>query len=190
MHRNSVRARAPASLLLAAFVLAACAGTATPGTGSRTSPAADPDGKVVITVSLTSAGYALAGPNGKTLYILTKDREGSSTCTAGRCAEAWAALEGDAAHIQLGAGVSGTFGTTTWADGTLQITHDGQPLYYFHQDEYVGEAKGQGRGGVWCIAPVAYSRCGPLTAPGESASPGFIAPAPANRASENSDGEY
>ena len=185
------RSRAPASLLVGAFALAACTGITAPGAGTTPGTnATEPDERIVITVALTSAGYALAGPTGRTLYMLTKDHDGASTCTTGRCAEAWGALEGDAARIELGPGVSGAFGTTTWDDGTTQITHDGQPLYYFHQDQYVGEAKGQGRGGVWCIAAVAYSRCAALPAPDELVAPSFHAPGPANHASENSDGEY
>jgi predicted lipoprotein with Yx(FWY)xxD motif len=190
MRHLDVCSRLAASLLLAGFGNAACAGNipsdAASTPGADLAPGAD---AIVITAILTSAGYALAGPEGLTLYMLTKDHDGTSSCTTGRCAEAWEALKGDAAQVRPGAGVSGTFGTTKWIDGTTQITHNGQPLYYFHSDEFAGEAKGHGRGGVWCVAPVAYSRCGVLVAPSESVRPAYV-PGPAQHASENSDGEY
>ena len=185
------QARAPVSLLLGACMVAACTGTPDPGGDARPGVRASANpGVIPINVVLTSGGYGLAGPKGMTLYILTKDKNGVSTCTTGRCAEAWAALKGGAAQVQVGAGVPGTFGTTIWADGTTQITHDGQPLYYFHQDQLPGEAKGQGRGGVWCVAPVAYATCAAVVAPGDADVPTFRAPGPANHASETSRGEY
>ena len=50
--------------------------------------------------------------------------------------------------------VTGTLGTATWADGTKQVTHNGQPLYYYSGDSAAGDSNGQGSNGVWFIAPV------------------------------------
>ena len=86
--------------------------------------------------------------------LLTNDVGGTSTCTSGGCATTWPALKGDGSQVQAGTGVSGTFGTTTWPDGTKQVTHNGQPLYYFSGDGAPGDANGEGSGGVWFIAPV------------------------------------
>ena len=39
-------------------------------------------------------------------------------------------------------GVSGKFGTITRDDGTVQVTYNGLPLYFFSGDKKVGDANG------------------------------------------------
>jgi len=56
--------------------------------------------------------------------------------------------------VQAGVGVTGTFGTASWPDGSKQVTHNGQPLYYYSGDSAAGDSNGQGANGVWFIAPV------------------------------------
>jgi len=138
--------RLASTMAAVALLLAACAQA---GSGSG-SPSA---GGIEVTVSQTSAGDALAGADGMTLYVFANDTDGTSTCT-GDCAAKWPPLMGDGSDVVAGSGVSGTFGTTTRDDGSSQITHNGQPLYYFADDEAAGDAKGDGFGGVWSIAPV------------------------------------
>jgi predicted lipoprotein with Yx(FWY)xxD motif len=138
--------RLAATMAAVALLLASCA---QPGAGSA-SPNAD---GIEITVATTSAGDALAGPDGMTLYIFTADTDGSSTCNDD-CAAAWPPLLGDGADVTAGDGVTGAFGTTTRDDGSKQVTHGGQPLYYYASDEAAGDAKGEGIGGKWFIAPV------------------------------------
>jgi predicted lipoprotein with Yx(FWY)xxD motif len=135
-------------LAAVALLLAACAQT---GAGSPGQSAAA--GGIEVTVAQTSAGDALAGPDGKTLYVFTNDSAGTSTCTGG-CADAWLALLGDGSDVVAGDGVSGTFGTTTRDDGSKQVTHNGQPLYNYAADQAAGDATGQGILGKWFIAPV------------------------------------
>jgi predicted lipoprotein with Yx(FWY)xxD motif len=139
----------------AALLLAACTGA---GSGS---PGASTGGTLDVTVSHTAAGDALAGANGMTLYILTLDTGGTSTCTTGQCAATWPALKGDGSKVNAGSGVSGTWGTTTWADGTKQVTHNGQPVYYYSGDSAAGDSNGQGTNDTWFIAPVDGSQGGP-----------------------------
>jgi predicted lipoprotein with Yx(FWY)xxD motif len=129
------------------LLLAAC--TQQTGAGS----AAPSSGGIDVTVSHTAAGDALAGAVGMTLYVFKNDTNGSSTCT-GDCAATWPPLLGDGSQVNAGDGVSGTFGTTTRDDGSSQITHGGQPLYYYSGDQAAGDSKGDGIGGVWSIAPV------------------------------------
>jgi predicted lipoprotein with Yx(FWY)xxD motif len=155
--------RPPASVALVvagALFLAACANA---GAGS---PGASAGGAVDLTVSQTAAGDALAGAGGMTLYILTNDVGGTSTCTTGKCAETWPAVKGDAASVNPGSGVSGTWGTTTWPDGTKQVTHNGQPVYYYTGDSAPGDSNGQGTNDVWFIAPVGAEQGGPPSAQG------------------------
>jgi predicted lipoprotein with Yx(FWY)xxD motif len=156
--------RLASTLAAATLLLAACAQA---GSGSG-SPSA---GGIEITVSNTSAGDALAGADGMTLYVFANDTNGTSNCT-GDCAEEWPPLIGDGSDVIAGSGVSGTFGTTTRDDGSTQVTHNGQPLYYFDEDQAAGDAKGQGVGGVWSIAPVGEATASqPPASNAESAEP-------------------
>ena len=141
-------------LATGALLLVAC----TPRTGAGS--AAPSAGSIEVTVAHTSAGDALAGPNGMTLYVFANDTDGTSTCNAG-CADAWPPLLGDGADVVAGGGVSGEFGTTTRDDGSKQVTHNGQPLYYYADDTAAGDAKGDGVGGVWFIAPVGAAAASP-----------------------------
>ena len=157
------RSTAALSLVVAgAFFLAACTGA---GSGS---PPANGGGGIAVTVSHTAAGDALAGPTGMTLYILTLDVGGKSTCTSGGCAATWPALKGDGSAVSAGSGISGTWGTTTWADGTKQVTHNGQPVYYYSGDTAAGDSNGQGTNGTWFIAPVGADKGGPPASGGAS----------------------
>lgn len=156
------RPRAILPLIAAsALILAACQQA---GSGS-TGPSAG--GAVELTVSHTAAGDALAGAGGMTLYILTLDVGGNSTCTTGQCAATWPALKGDASAVTAGSGVSGTWGTTTWADGTKQVTHNGQPVYYYKGDTNPGDSTGQGTNNTWFIAPVGADQGGPAASLGQ-----------------------
>jgi predicted lipoprotein with Yx(FWY)xxD motif len=177
--------RRAASLLLVASAIAACAGAGSTGTADpATAPTGDLAGEVAITIAHTPAGIALAGPNGKTLYVLTNDQNGTSTCTTGPCSRAWGALVSDPSNLQIAPGITGNFGITIWGDGTQQVTHNGQPLYFYSKDRAAGDARGEGAGGVWCIAQItARTGCGASTAP----EPTIVIPGPAQRAAESAE---
>jgi predicted lipoprotein with Yx(FWY)xxD motif len=174
-----------ASVLLVAFAIATCTGADSRATtGLSTAPTEDPAGEVAITIAHTPEGIALAGPNGKTLYIRTSDQNGTSTCTSGPCSRAWGALVSDPSELQIAPGITGTFGITIWRDGTQQVTHNGQPLYYYSKDRVAGEARGEGIAGVWCIAQItAGTGCGAPIAPEAT----FLIPGPAQRAAESAE---
>ena len=100
----------------------------------------------------TAIGKVLVGPNGLTLYILTSDHANSSGCT-GTCVDDWPPLTvKNGTKVVGGAGVKGTFGTFTRADGTHQVSYRGKPLYYFAGDRSAGDTNGEGIGGVWFVA--------------------------------------
>ncbi|MBA3688280.1 MAG: hypothetical protein H0W81_05585 [Chloroflexi bacterium] len=149
------------------LLLAAC----TPRTGAGS--AGPSSAGIDVTVSHTDAGDALAGAGGMTLYIFKADTDGTSTCNAG-CVDPWPPFLGDGSSVNAGDGVSGSFATTTRDDGSKQITHGGQPLYYYSGDKAAGDANGEGIGGKWFIAPVdessasqaATSSASPNNAPG------------------------
>ncbi len=146
------------------------------------------------TVSLgtrtTSLGTFLTGPNGFTLYTLSSDGTGSSTCS-GTCATAWPPLTVSSGETVSASGVSGSFTTFTRADGTIQVAYDGHPLYYFSHDTAAGQTNGEGIvafGGTWhvalaTVAAAASSSPAASTAPStgsaasSSAAPAATAPA-------------
>ena len=109
-------------------------------------------------------GTILMDRSGRTQYLFTADELKQSNCTEG-CALAWPPLltvgeptagEGLSAD-HLGtitrdqSSVLGAYGTTTLEDGSLQVTYNGWPLYYFANDAGPGEANGQDIGNVWFV---------------------------------------
>lgn len=97
-------------------------------------------------------GSYLVDADGMALYIFTNDVDGTSTCS-GDCLEAWPALivaEGET--VTTGSNISGRTGTVAREDGTIQVTYNGMPLYYFASDEAAGDTNGQGLGDVWFVA--------------------------------------
>jgi predicted lipoprotein with Yx(FWY)xxD motif len=83
-----------------------------------------------------------------TVYLLTKDELGSSSCS-GPCVDFWPPLltVGDPTP---GDGVSADqLGTIERDDCSSQVTYNGWPLYYFAFDNGPGETNGQGSGDVW-----------------------------------------
>ncbi len=96
---------------------------------------------------IVSAGV-LADSEGNTLYVFDDDEAGVSNC-ADACAATWPPLtvDGDA---MAGDGV-GTLATIKRDDGSTQVTHNDQPLYYYSRDTGVGDQAGDGVGDVWHV---------------------------------------
>jgi predicted lipoprotein with Yx(FWY)xxD motif len=87
-----------------------------------------------------------------TLYTFKPDEENVSTCE-GACADAWPPLTVDSAEgVAAGDGVDGTLAAFERSDGTLQVSYDGAPLYYFARDTAPGEINGHGAGDAWFVA--------------------------------------
>jgi predicted lipoprotein with Yx(FWY)xxD motif len=116
-----------------------------PASAAAGSPAAG--GAVTVDAKpVGSVGTVLvAGSNGMTLYIFTKDVKdsGKSACT-GQCLTTWPALTVAAGETPTGGtALTGKFGTITREDdGTTQVTYNGLPLYFFANDKAVGDANG------------------------------------------------
>jgi len=128
--------QAPASVAPASVAPAASAGAS----GAAAS------GNTVEAKPVGSAGTVLvAGSNGMTVYTFTKDVKdsGKSACT-GQCITIWPALTvPDGATPSAGSGISGKLGTIKRDDdGTTQVTYNGLPLYFFHNDKAPGDANG------------------------------------------------
>jgi predicted lipoprotein with Yx(FWY)xxD motif len=102
---------------------------------------------------LKDVGNVLVGDKGMTLYLFKKDAPDTSNCYD-KCAENWPPLTvKDAADFIPGVNLVGKFGTAARKDGTLQVTYNGWPLYYYKNDKAIGDANGEGVGEVWYTIP-------------------------------------
>lgn len=135
-----------------------------PAATSASSPAATAQAAGAATVSLRAIsgipGKVLVGSGGRTLYLFEADKTGTSTCS-GTCAAAWPPLRVTGAP-HAGSGVSqALLGTITRPDGTMQVTYNGHPLYYFRADTSAGAARGQGItafGAEWYVVGASGSK--------------------------------
>ena len=147
-------AAAPLILILAACSSGSGAATSAPSQAAASAAAssapsaggsAAASGETVKATSVGSIGTVLvAGSNGMTVYTFTKDVKdsGKSACS-GDCLVKWPALTVAAGETPKGGeGVTGTLATITRDDGTLQVTYNGLPLYFFQGDSAPGDANG------------------------------------------------
>jgi len=120
------------------------------------SPAASAEASAAAGESYTlavSAGGYLTGEDGKSLYTFAKDTPNQSACTSDQCVQNWPAWTIDSGEtVVAGDGVSGTIATFARADGAMQVSYNGAPLYTFAGDAAAGDTKGDGVGGVWSLA--------------------------------------
>ena len=95
-------------------------------------------------------GSFLVDEQGMTLYLFTKDSPNTTVCYD-KCAVAWPPLL-TAGDPVAGEGVDAALlGTTNRTDGTVQVTYNGWPLYYYEKDKAPGDTTGQDVGGVWYV---------------------------------------
>jgi len=108
--------------------------------------------ETVVTAKNDKLGDFLVSTDGGTLYTFSKDTAGVSTCS-GDCAKSWPAYTvGAEDKLTVGAGLTGKLGTIKLENGSLQVTYNDMPLYYFKDDHKVGDTAGDGVGGVWAVA--------------------------------------
>jgi predicted lipoprotein with Yx(FWY)xxD motif len=101
----------------------------------ETDTAAQPAGGAGVTIKTSDSefGSILFDGDDQAIYLFDKESSSKSECY-GACAEAWPPVltEGDP---QAGAGADASLlGTTKRNDGTTQVTYNGHPLYYYHND--------------------------------------------------------
>lgn len=103
------------------------------------------------TATDTKLGTIITAANGMTLYAYAKDTNNTSNCT-GACAANWPPYTvSSATELNALASLTGTLGTTARADGSLQVTYKGVPLYFFAKDTKPGDTSGNGVAGVWSV---------------------------------------
>jgi predicted lipoprotein with Yx(FWY)xxD motif len=106
-----------------------------------------------LTAGQSSYGRILFDGRGFALYAFTRDPRGKSVCT-GACAKAWPPYV-VRTRPRAASGVKARLlGTTRRADGSLQVTYAGHPLYYYVGDRSKGQILCQNVtefGGVWRV---------------------------------------
>jgi predicted lipoprotein with Yx(FWY)xxD motif len=113
--------------------LAAVLGTASPAPTVKVGP--------------SRYGRILFDGRGFVLYAFTHDARGRSTCT-GECAQKWPP------YIVNTKPKGRLLGATRRADGKLQVTYAGRPLYYYAGDRSRGQILCQNVsefGGLWLV---------------------------------------
>ncbi len=120
-------------------------------------PLAAQDSSYTVGLGSTDAlGSFLVGPDGMTLYLFTRDTVGGDSVCYDRCADRWPPLLVDSADmITVDPAIPGTVGTVARTDGTLQVTYNGWPLYYWYNDKAPGDTDGEAVGKTWWVIPPA-----------------------------------
>jgi predicted lipoprotein with Yx(FWY)xxD motif len=117
---------------------------------SSPSKAATPGG--VLGEATTSLGPVLVDSSGLTVYLLTADTPGHSTCSAD-CLEYWPLVPAPAGTAASKVrGITAPVSVTKATSGASMVTADGWPLYTFTKDKAPGDVTGQGVktfGGTW-----------------------------------------
>jgi predicted lipoprotein with Yx(FWY)xxD motif len=109
--------------------------------------------RATVSVHHSAYGAILFDGKGFALYGFTKDPRGRSTCS-GACAAAWPPFVVPS-RARAGAGAkSRLLGVVKRADGRLQATYAGRPLYYYIGDRRPGQVLCQNVvefGGAWRV---------------------------------------
>jgi predicted lipoprotein with Yx(FWY)xxD motif len=147
----------------AAVSLGACGTSSTiagvPSPAPVAAPAAPPAPAAPAGPALTASNTAALGTvvvdgTGYTLYRFDKDKPkpSKSNCN-GSCATQWppvlVASAAEAKEVKLDGVDAGAVNTVKRADGKLQLTIGGWPVYRYSGDKAAGDTTGQGVGKVW-----------------------------------------
>jgi predicted lipoprotein with Yx(FWY)xxD motif len=123
--------------------------TATGAASTEPTAAGDDDAALSVGVEEGDLGPYLAGPEGKALYVFTRDEPGVVNCTAD-CLATWPPLLlEDGQTVESDA--PGAFDSVEMESG-VQVTYNGAPLYYFAADAAAGDNNGHLVGDVWFLA--------------------------------------
>lgn len=104
---------------------------------------------LMLASDLTLGDY-LTDEAGRVVYVFTDDLPNTSTCT-GACLESWPPVLTDGDPI-AGNGLDETMlGAIELADGTMQVTYNEWPLYYYVEDVAAGDMYGQAAELKWYV---------------------------------------
>ncbi len=95
--------------------------------------------------TLTDGRDVLTSMSGQVVYVFDVDQINVSNCHD-QCAVTWPPV-----IIPATTAVADPMGSITRPEGTLQLTFEGHPLYFFAGDKNPGDAHGDGLGKVWHV---------------------------------------
>jgi predicted lipoprotein with Yx(FWY)xxD motif len=150
-----------AAAVAAVALIAACGGSSSNNSssgGGSSGPA------TVKTASISGYGTALVTNAGKSLYLLSSDPSGGSSCS-GACAKVWIPLTVSGSPSAGDGADSSKLSTFKRKDGTTQVLYDKHALYTFSSP---GATSGQGvksYGGTWYLispsgSPITKTKAG------------------------------
>jgi predicted lipoprotein with Yx(FWY)xxD motif len=106
-----------------------------------------------IVAKESSFGRVLFDANGQATYVFEIDRPNHSNCTSEECVEAWPPVLTEEPPSAGEGADAGLLGTIRRSDGSLQVTYNDRPLY-FYEHEGPGEIKCHNvelHGGLWWV---------------------------------------
>jgi predicted lipoprotein with Yx(FWY)xxD motif len=170
--------------IAASLLLAACGRSSeskpTTSAAAAIKPAAQQgastSGASVKTASNPALGTILTDSNGMTLYHLSGEHNGKFICTSSACLGVWHPLVAAAGGPPTGE--VNSLATVKRADGTMQVTYKGSPLYTFAKDTHPGQTNGQGIKdvGTWSAATTGASTSASSAASSSATSTSSAAP--------------
>ncbi|QSB04306.1 COG4315 family predicted lipoprotein [Natronoglycomyces albus] len=100
-------------------------------------------------------GVILTGDDDMTLYLFTDDDAGDPTCYDD-CVEAWPPyIVTPGAELDVDEQLDESLvDTVEREDGSLQVTYNSHPLYYYFDDSREGDTNGQGLQDAWFVLDV------------------------------------
>jgi predicted lipoprotein with Yx(FWY)xxD motif len=133
-----------ASVVLAALALSGC--------GDREGPPLDARANLGITTDDSEYGTMLFDERGQAIYLFDKETSHTAQCYD-ECATEWPPVLTEGPPEATGDVDEGLLDTTERDDGSLQVTYNGHPLY-FYADEDPGEVlchDVDDFGGTWLV---------------------------------------
>lgn len=126
-------------------------GPTTPSTAAPSPAASSPS----VVLTSTKLGQVLAAPDGKILYLFTKDQGTTTACTGG-CAKAWPPLD-SSGKPTVAAGLDASKAATV---SSGQVTYNGHLLYYYAGDSAPGDTNGLSIPGWHVVSPLGTAMSG------------------------------
>ena len=129
----------------------------TPATTETSQASVPVTGETTIKATLSdNYGPILVDADGIAVYVYSKDTQNGTTsaCTDEACTKDWSPVTTQGEPVAGAGAIQKLLGTITREDGTMQVTYNGWPLYYFSGDKAAGSTNGQGHEGAWfLVAP-------------------------------------
>jgi predicted lipoprotein with Yx(FWY)xxD motif len=157
MRLNNRMMTVPVLALAVLLVTSACGGGSSGGnnakvtTNSGSNQSNSSAQGAAVTTHSGPNGVYLTDASGRTLYLWKADTSTSSNCN-GTCAGSWPPFTTSGSPSASGKATQSMLGTTKRNDGSMQVTYNGHPLYYYAGDSAPGDMNGQGSnqyGALW-----------------------------------------